>query len=152
MSLVHVCSRISFLLSLGKFRHNIHDIFHCIFLGTHFLFDLFVRCQPWTITLTGVSVIAGSWLVLHNVLATSAAVTLIGTWWYIFLYSYPKVWANNLIRGYNPIISIEQPQLLYKAMLFMKIILFQAYTDMIAERRKKVTSGDEDTFGIRSSP
>ncbi|KVH94376.1 uncharacterized protein LOC112518028 [Cynara cardunculus var. scolymus] len=74
-------------------------------------------CQPWTITLTGASVIAGSWLILHNVLATSVATTLIGTWWYIFLYSYPK-----------------------------------AYTEMIAERRKKVTSGVEDTFGLRNSP
>ncbi|KAI3678910.1 hypothetical protein L6452_38214 [Arctium lappa] len=74
-------------------------------------------CQPWTITLTGASVIAGSWLILHNVLATSVAATLIGTWWYIFLYSYPK-----------------------------------AYTDMIAERRKKVTSGVEDTFGLRNTP
>ncbi|XP_071738236.1 uncharacterized protein [Rutidosis leptorrhynchoides] len=74
-------------------------------------------CQPWTITLTGVSVIAGSWLILQNVFATSAATTLIGMWWYIFLYSYPK-----------------------------------SYTEMIAERRKKVTSGVEDTFGIRNSP
>ncbi|KAJ9542998.1 hypothetical protein OSB04_022705 [Centaurea solstitialis] len=74
-------------------------------------------CQPWTITLTGASVIAGSWLILHNILATSVATTLIGTWWYIFLYSYPK-----------------------------------AYTEMIAERRKKVTSGVEDTFGLRNSP
>ncbi|KAK1437279.1 hypothetical protein QVD17_03069 [Tagetes erecta] len=74
-------------------------------------------CQPWTITLTGASVVAGSWLILHNILATSLASILIGTWWYIFLYSYPK-----------------------------------AYTEMIAERRKKVTSGVEDTFGLRNSP
>ncbi|KAI3819344.1 hypothetical protein L1987_13172 [Smallanthus sonchifolius] len=74
-------------------------------------------CQPWTITLTGTSVIAGSWLVLHNIIATSLASILIGAWWYIFLYSYPK-----------------------------------AYTEMIAERRKKVTSGVEDTFGSRNSP
>nr|XP_043635543.1 uncharacterized protein LOC122606749 [Erigeron canadensis] len=74
-------------------------------------------CQPWTITLTGLSVIAVSWVILRNVLATSAAATLIGAWWYIFLYSYPK-----------------------------------SYTEMIAERRKKVTSGVEDTFGLRNSP
>ncbi|XP_076902099.1 uncharacterized protein LOC143556728 [Bidens hawaiensis] len=74
-------------------------------------------CQPWTITLTGASVVAGSWLILHNIIATSVASVLIGTWWYIFLYSYPK-----------------------------------AYTEMIAERRKKVTSGVEDTFGLKNSP
>ncbi|KAJ0453814.1 hypothetical protein HanIR_Chr15g0733351 [Helianthus annuus] len=73
-------------------------------------------CQPWTITLTGASVIASSWLILHNIIATSLASLLIGTWWYIFLYSYPK-----------------------------------AYTEMIAERRKKVTSGVEDTFGLRNN-
>ncbi|GKD72968.1 hypothetical protein Tco_1331250, partial [Tanacetum coccineum] len=73
-------------------------------------------CQPWTITLTGALIITGSWLILHNVFATSAASALIGAWWYIFLYSYPK-----------------------------------AYTEMIAERRKKVNSGSEDTFGFRNN-
>lgn len=73
-------------------------------------------CQPWTITLTGVLIITGSWLVLHSVVISSIALSLIGAWWYIFLYSYPK-----------------------------------AYTDMIAERRKKVTNGVEDTFGLRKS-
>ncbi|RVW54916.1 hypothetical protein CK203_071530 [Vitis vinifera] len=29
--------------------------------------------------------------------------------------------------------------------------LLQAYSDMIAERRKKVTSGVEDTFGLKKS-
>ncbi|KAJ0449941.1 hypothetical protein HanHA300_Chr15g0550981 [Helianthus annuus] len=53
------------------------------------------QCQPWTITLTGASVIAGSWLILHNIIATSVASVLIGTWWYIFLYSYPKVQLVN---------------------------------------------------------
>ncbi|KAM5563725.1 hypothetical protein ABKV19_018374 [Rosa sericea] len=70
-------------------------------------------CQPWTITLTGALVIAFSWLILHSVLATGVVVFLIGLWWYIFLYSYPK-----------------------------------AYADMIAERRKRVSNGVEDTFGM----
>ncbi|KAJ9171974.1 hypothetical protein P3X46_015267 [Hevea brasiliensis] len=71
-------------------------------------------CQPWTITLTGVSVIACSWLMLHSVVITSILLLLICFWWYIFLYSYPK-----------------------------------AYADMIAERRKRVNSGVEDTYGWR---
>lgn len=49
------------------------------------------RCQPWTITLTGVLVIGGSWLILNSVVITVLAALLISTWWYIFLYSYPKV-------------------------------------------------------------
>ncbi|KAK3407291.1 uncharacterized protein LOC104426664 [Eucalyptus grandis] len=69
-------------------------------------------CQPWTITLTGMLAIAGSWLILHSMLVTTIISLLICSWWYIFLYSYPK-----------------------------------AYTDMIAERRKRVRSGVEDIFG-----
>ncbi|XP_008809865.2 uncharacterized protein LOC103721442 [Phoenix dactylifera] len=73
-------------------------------------------CQPWTILLTGVMVVACSWIFLHSLIITAGVLSLICTWWYIFLYSYPK-----------------------------------AYSDMIAERRKKVTSGLEDTFGLRKS-
>ncbi|KAJ4968532.1 hypothetical protein NE237_015233 [Protea cynaroides] len=74
-------------------------------------------CQPWTILLTGASVIALSWVILHSVVLTAVVLSLICAWWYIFLYAYPK-----------------------------------AYSDMIAERRKKVTNGLEDTFGLRKSP
>ncbi|XP_043722989.1 uncharacterized protein LOC122670087 [Telopea speciosissima] len=74
-------------------------------------------CQPCTIMLTGASVIALSWVILHSVVLTTVVLSLISAWWYIFLYAYPK-----------------------------------AYSDMIAERRKKVTSGIEDTFGVRKSP
>ncbi|XP_057963925.1 uncharacterized protein LOC131155045 [Malania oleifera] len=70
-------------------------------------------CQPWTITLTGVVVVACSWLILHSIMVTAVVLFLICTWWYIFLYSYPK-----------------------------------AYSDMIAERRRNVTHGVEDTFGF----
>ncbi|KAF5455022.1 hypothetical protein F2P56_024641 [Juglans regia] len=70
-------------------------------------------CQPWTIILTGVSVTASSWLIFHSVVVTIGILLLICTWWYIFLYSYPK-----------------------------------AYSEMIAERRKRVTNGVEDTFGL----
>ncbi|KAI3460895.1 hypothetical protein Pfo_017558 [Paulownia fortunei] len=72
-------------------------------------------CQPWTIALTGIGIITCSWLILNSIVVTSIAAALIGLWWYIFLYSYPK-----------------------------------AYSDMIAERRKKVTSGLEDTYGKKT--
>ncbi|MCD7461888.1 hypothetical protein HAX54_047341 [Datura stramonium] len=73
-------------------------------------------CQPWTITLTGTVIISLSWLILHSAVATAVVMTIIGAWWYIFLYSYPK-----------------------------------AYSDMIEERRKRVTNGLEDTYGERKS-
>ncbi|XP_074574712.1 uncharacterized protein LOC141831197 [Curcuma longa] len=73
-------------------------------------------CQPWTILLTGVAVIASSWVILHSATISGGVTFLICGWWYIFLYSYPK-----------------------------------AYSDMIAERRKKVSSGVEDTFGHKKS-
>ncbi|GER55362.1 ESX-1 secretion system protein eccD1 [Striga asiatica] len=69
-------------------------------------------CQPWTIGLTGIGIITGSWLILNSIIVTSIVAVVICLWWYIFLYSYPK-----------------------------------AYSDMIAERRKKVTNGLEDTYG-----
>lgn len=31
------------------------------------------------------------------------------------------------------------------------VFALQAYSEMIAERRKKVTDGDEDTFGVRKT-
>ncbi|KAJ6827202.1 uncharacterized protein M6B38_368145 [Iris pallida] len=71
-------------------------------------------CQPWTILLTGITVVTCSWLFLHSAVISIGASSIICLWWYIFLYSYPK-----------------------------------AYSEMIAERRKKVTSGIEDTFGVR---
>ncbi|GAB2282362.1 hypothetical protein Dimus_016907 [Dionaea muscipula] len=71
-------------------------------------------CQPWTITLTGVLVVAFSWIIMHSFVLSSVVLILICGWWYIFLYSYPK-----------------------------------AYSEMIADRRRKVNDGVEDTFGLR---
>ncbi|KAL4198446.1 hypothetical protein AMTRI_Chr03g140250 [Amborella trichopoda] len=73
-------------------------------------------CQPWTILLTGAATVTGSWIVVHSVVFTMFVLFVICTWWYIFLYSYPK-----------------------------------EYKEMIAERRKKVSSGMEDTFGVGKS-
>ncbi|XP_055813258.1 uncharacterized protein LOC129882819 isoform X2 [Solanum dulcamara] len=53
-------------------------------------------CQPWTITLTGAVIISLSWLILHSAVATAIVMTIIGAWWYIFLYSYPKL---NLLNS-----------------------------------------------------
>ncbi|MBA0560292.1 hypothetical protein Golob_017200 [Gossypium lobatum] len=53
-------------------------------------------CQPWTITLTGLLVIACSWLILHSLVVTAFATLGICTWWYIFLYSYPKAYMEMI--------------------------------------------------------
>ncbi|KAA8543247.1 hypothetical protein F0562_021258 [Nyssa sinensis] len=56
-------------------------------------------CQPWTITLTGVLAITGSWLILHSVVVTAVVISLICAWWYIFLYTYPKVRASLVSKS-----------------------------------------------------
>ncbi|CAH9112385.1 unnamed protein product [Cuscuta europaea] len=53
-------------------------------------------CQPWTIVVTGILAITASWIVLHSGLVTAVVITLISAWWYIFLYSYPKVYAEMI--------------------------------------------------------
>ncbi|KAK4441663.1 hypothetical protein Salat_0501200 [Sesamum alatum] len=72
-------------------------------------------CQPWTVTLTGIGIITGSWLVSDSVRVTSVVTAVICLWWCYFLYFYPK-----------------------------------AYSDKIAKRRKKVASGVEDTYGMKT--
>jgi len=65
--------------------------FYIFLLNLTYLSCFSFRCQPWTITLTGVSVISISWLIFNSIFLTSAISLLILAWWYIFLYSYPKV-------------------------------------------------------------
>ncbi|RAL43494.1 hypothetical protein DM860_012635 [Cuscuta australis] len=55
-------------------------------------------CQPWTITTTGIVAITGSWLVLHSPIATLVVLALVSTWWYTFLYSYPKAYASMVAK------------------------------------------------------
>jgi hypothetical protein len=48
-------------------------------------------CQPWTIILTGVLIVAGSWLVLHTWWITIPLGILIGVWWLYFLVIVPRM-------------------------------------------------------------
>lgn len=48
-------------------------------------------CQPWTILLSGAVAVACSWVLIHSALITGGVSFVICAWWYIFLYSYPKV-------------------------------------------------------------
>jgi hypothetical protein len=48
-------------------------------------------CQPWTIILTGVLIVAGSWLILHTWWITAPLGILIGVWWLYFLVIVPRM-------------------------------------------------------------
>lgn len=53
-------------------------------------------CQPWSIILTGITIIAGSWFVFHLVWLTIAIVLPIIVWWVYFLILYPQAFANYI--------------------------------------------------------
>jgi hypothetical protein len=53
-------------------------------------------CQPWSIILTGMTIVAGSWLVLHNIWITIAISLPVIAWWVYFLLIYPKAFAEYI--------------------------------------------------------
>ena len=53
-------------------------------------------CQPWSIILTGMTIVAGSWLVLHNIWLTIAISLPVIAWWVYFLLIYPKAFAEYI--------------------------------------------------------
>ncbi|KAM3216799.1 hypothetical protein P3L10_026240 [Capsicum annuum] len=117
-------------------------------------------CQPWTITLTGTLIISLSWLVLHSALATAVVMTIIGAWWYIFLYSYPKAYSDMIAERRKECDKQSRRYVWREEKLVMQgtplgqqyyVRWSRAYSDMIDERRKRVTNGQEDTYGARKS-
>jgi membrane protein YdbS with pleckstrin-like domain len=52
-------------------------------------------CQPWSILLTGASVVAASWLLLHRPWISVAAAALVLLWWMLFLVLVPAAWAEE---------------------------------------------------------
>jgi hypothetical protein len=53
-------------------------------------------CQPWSIILAGMTIVAVSWLVLHNVWLTLIVSLAIIAWWVYFLLIYPKAFAEYI--------------------------------------------------------
>ena len=51
-------------------------------------------CQPWSIILTGIFIVTGSWLLLHNFWISLAVSLPIIAWWTYFLILYPKAFAE----------------------------------------------------------
>jgi hypothetical protein len=48
-------------------------------------------CQPWTIILTGVTIVAGSYLLFHTVWLTILTAIPISIWWIYFLIVVPRL-------------------------------------------------------------
>jgi hypothetical protein len=48
-------------------------------------------CQPWTILLTGFSIIGGSWLLFHQVWVTGLVAIPLGVWMGFFALLWPKL-------------------------------------------------------------
>jgi hypothetical protein len=52
-------------------------------------------CQPWTIMLTGIIIIASSWLLFHEIWLTIVVAIPIFVWWTYFLIVIPRLLKNN---------------------------------------------------------
>jgi len=52
-------------------------------------------CQPWTIILTGIIIIASSWLLFHKIWLTTIVAIPIFVWWIYFLILVPRLLKNN---------------------------------------------------------
>lgn len=48
-------------------------------------------CQPWSILLTGITMIAGSWLIFHRYWVTGLVALPVLVWMGFFLLVYPKL-------------------------------------------------------------
>jgi hypothetical protein len=51
-------------------------------------------CQPWSIVLTGIVLIAGSWLLLHRWWFTLMVALPVGTWMGFFVLLWPRLVAE----------------------------------------------------------
>lgn len=48
-------------------------------------------CQPWSIILTGITIISGSWLLFHTIWLSIIVALPITAWWVYFLVLYPRM-------------------------------------------------------------
>jgi hypothetical protein len=52
-------------------------------------------CQPWTIILTGIVIVTGSWLLFQTLWLTFPVAILIVVWWTYFLIIVPRILAQQ---------------------------------------------------------
>ena len=56
-------------------------------------------CQPWTILLTGLMAIGGSWLLLHRWWISAPVALGVLLWWWLFLRVVPRAYQAELNQG-----------------------------------------------------
>lgn len=67
-------------------------------------------CQPWSIVLTGMGLIGGSWLLLHRIWLTGLVAVPVLTWMGFFLLVYPRLLAQSVgLDGLQDAGAIEKP-------------------------------------------
>ena len=52
-------------------------------------------CQPWSIVLTGIVVVATSWMVLHRWWVSLSVLVAVLLWWTIFLILVPAAYSHQ---------------------------------------------------------
>ncbi|MEO1377194.1 MAG: DUF6737 family protein [Cyanobacteria bacterium J06635_10] len=55
-------------------------------------------CQPWSILLTGITLITGSWLLFHKIWLTILVSIPLLTWMSFFLLIYPKLFIQSVMN------------------------------------------------------
>jgi len=56
-------------------------------------------CQPWSIVLTGIAAIAGSWFLLGRLWITIPGAALVLLWWWLFLVLVPATYRAEARAG-----------------------------------------------------
>ena len=52
-------------------------------------------CQPWSIIGTGMTIVAGSWILLHRLWITLPVAAAVVIWWVLFLVLVPTAYRNG---------------------------------------------------------
>ena len=55
-------------------------------------------CQPWSILLTGVLAIAGSWFLLHRWWISAPVAVAVLAWWGLFLVAVPQAYRSGTLE------------------------------------------------------
>jgi len=59
-------------------------------------------CQPWSILLTGLAAIVGSWLLQGRLWITIPGASLVLLWWWLFLVIVPRAYRAEARAGVPP--------------------------------------------------
>jgi hypothetical protein len=56
-------------------------------------------CQPWSILLTGLSVVVGSWWLAHSFWLSGLITGAVALWWWFFLILVPAAYRAETTQG-----------------------------------------------------